>query len=89
MGDRDFVDQLGGNGLATVEILYRLPDYPSVLQSFIWQFYDEHPGFPRLKRFLNYWAVNIDAEFHTVTVTHKNLISPVELKFVEREFRLR
>ena len=50
MTDRDFSAQLAGYSLTTAEILYRLPDHPSLLQSFIWQDYDVHPRFPRLKR---------------------------------------
>ena len=47
--DRDFRAQLAGFSLTTAEILYRLPDHPSLLQSFIWQDYDVHPRFPRLQ----------------------------------------
>ena len=46
MTDRDFRAQLAGFSLTTAEILYRLPDHPSLLQSFIWQEYDVHPRFP-------------------------------------------
>ena len=46
MADRDFQAQLAGFSLTTAEILYRLPDHPSLLQSFIWQEYDVHPRFP-------------------------------------------
>ena len=31
---------LKGYGLTTAEVLYRLPDYPSVLNTFVWQDYD-------------------------------------------------
>ena len=56
MADRDFQAQLAGFSLTTAEILYRLPDHPSLLQSFIWQEYDVHPRFPapqELPRFLD------------------------------------
>ena len=49
MTDRDFRAQLAGFSLTTAEILYRLPDHPSLLQSYIWQEYDMHPRFPRLR----------------------------------------
>src|SRR4051794_18560600 len=35
--------QLKGYRLATAEILYRMPDHPSLLQTFIWQHYDLAP----------------------------------------------
>jgi uncharacterized protein Usg len=88
MIDRSFADQLRGLSLTTAEILYRLPDHPVLLQSFVWQCYDEHPRFPRLKRFLDYWVANIEADLHKVTVTHKGLASPAELRLVGSEFRL-
>jgi uncharacterized protein Usg len=37
--------QLRGYRLATAEITYRLPDHPSLLQTFVWQHYEQdgHP----------------------------------------------
>ena len=43
MTDRNFAAQLGGHSLTTTEILYCMPDHPSLLQSFVWQCYDIHP----------------------------------------------
>ena len=88
MTDRNFAAQLRGHSLTTAEILYRMPDHPSLLQSFVWQCYDVHPRFPRINRFLNYWQENIEARLHKVTVAHKGLISPAELRLVSGEFRL-
>ena len=62
--DRDFRAQLAGFSLTTAEILYRLPDHPSLLQSFIWQDYDVHPRFPRLRTFLDFWAHNLDGKLY-------------------------
>ena len=36
---------LEGFGLTTANIFYHRPDYPAVLQSFIWQRHDLHPDF--------------------------------------------
>jgi uncharacterized protein Usg len=44
----EFRKQLQGYGLTTAEILYRMPDHPSLLQSYIWQEYDIFPHFPAL-----------------------------------------
>ena len=88
MVDRNFARQLRGHSLTTAEILYRLPDHPLLLQSFVWQCYDEHPTFPRLNRFLTYWIDNIEARLHKVTVAHRGLIGPAEMRLVEGEFRL-
>ena len=43
MGERAFSDMLSGYSLTTAEILYRMPDHPALLQSFIWQDYDLFP----------------------------------------------
>ena len=51
--------ELEGFSLTTAEILYRLPDYPQLLQSYIWQDYDVAPEFPKLVDFLDYWAPSI------------------------------
>jgi uncharacterized protein Usg len=88
MPDRDFRAQLAGFSLTTAEIVYRLPDYPLLLQSFVWQEYDVHPRFPRLKHFLEFWARNLDGKLHSVKVAHKRLITPAEMRLVDGEFRL-
>ncbi|MFQ5972379.1 MAG: Usg family protein [Alphaproteobacteria bacterium] len=54
--------------LTTAEILYHMPDHPSILQSFIWQQIDRAPDFPRLNRFLDFWARNLDGTLHSVNV---------------------
>ena len=43
---QDFKRQLQGYGLTTAQILYRLPDHPSLLQTYVWQDYDLCPKFP-------------------------------------------
>jgi hypothetical protein len=40
----DFKKQLDGYGLTTAQILYRLPDHPHLLQTFVWQEYDLFPA---------------------------------------------
>jgi uncharacterized protein Usg len=88
MADRDFLAQLAGFSLTTAEILYRLPDHPSLLQSFIWQEYDVHPRFPRLKSFLDFWSTNLEGKLYRVTVAHNRLVSPAELRLIGGEYRV-
>ena len=45
---------LSGHGLTTAEILYHMPDFHALLQSFVWQEYDTAPDFPRLHGFLEF-----------------------------------
>jgi uncharacterized protein Usg len=75
--------QLGDYRLTTAEILYRLPDHPSLLQTFIWQNMDIAPEFPILHRFLSFWERNIDGKLHSVKVASAKLITPGEVRFAD------
>lgn len=86
--DEDFKAQLAGFSLTTAEIIYRLPDYPALLQSYIWQEYDVAPRFPKLKSFLDFWTAKLDGKLYKVTVAHAQLIRPAELRLVDAEFKL-
>ena len=88
MTRRDIAAQLAGYSLTTAEILYRLPDHPSLLQSYVWQDYDLHPTFPRLKEFLDFWSVNLEGSLYRIRVAHARLLSPRELRCVAGDFRL-
>ena len=39
MASQDFRKQIAGYGLTTAHILYRRPDHPWLLQSYVWQSY--------------------------------------------------
>ncbi|AGK58754.1 Usg family protein [Hyphomicrobium denitrificans 1NES1] len=80
--------QLAGFSLTTAEILYRLPDHPSLLQSYIWQEYDVAPRFPKLKSFLDFWTAKLDGKLFRVTVAHSELIRPAELRLVGTELKV-
>lgn len=54
--------------LVTAEILYRLPDYPDILQTYIWQDIDVTPDFPALHAFLNFWQRHLEGRLHSVEV---------------------
>ena len=71
--------QLKSYRLTTAEILYHLPDHPTILQSFIWQQLDMAPEFPVLRRFLDFWNRNIEGKLHSVKVAHAPLITPGQL----------
>jgi uncharacterized protein Usg len=68
--------QLRGYRLATAEITYRLPDHPSLLQTFVWQHYDLAPEFPELRRFLDFWAAHIEGCLFSVSVGRTELLTP-------------
>ena len=79
MQDPEFRRRLNGERLTTAEVLYFMPDHPSLLQSFLWQTLDVAPTFPKVHRFLNFWRREIDAVIHSVTVSASGLVSPARL----------
>ncbi len=83
MISEDFRRQVNGYGLTTAEILYRQPDYRSVLQTYVWQEYDLWPDFPNLNRFLNFWQRELEGPLHSVTIAHARLIKPAEIRHID------
>ena len=80
--------KLRGYRLMTAEILYHMPDYPAVLQTFIWQELDIAPKFPVLNKFLQFWETSIEGKLHSVRIAARGLISDAELKHTGAEFTL-
>ncbi len=76
----DFAKQLADYRLTTAEILYRLPDHPAVLQSYLWQDFDLAPQFPVLRKFLDFWEREIEGKLYQVRVASAGLIKPAEIR---------
>ncbi len=74
--------------MTTAEILYHLPDYPGLLQSYFWQEIDIVPKFPVLRGFLEFWTKNLDGKLHSVRIATADIVGPRELRHVQAEFRL-
>ena len=85
---KDFRRQMEGYGLTTAHILYRLPDHPLLLQTYVWQDYDLFPDFPTLQKFLTFWQRSLEGVLYSVTVAHSRLVVPAEIKAIDSEFRL-
>jgi uncharacterized protein Usg len=84
----NFEKQADGYGLTTAKIFYHFPDYPSLLQYFIWQNYDLFPTFPELKRFLGFWKQSLEGNVHSVVVAHARLVKPAEMRALGGLFRV-
>lgn len=69
-----------GYRLTTAEIIYRMPDHPGLLQTYVWQDLDLAPQYPVLSRFLTFWEREIEGELHSVTVGSTDLVTPAELR---------
>lgn len=84
----DFERQLRDYRLTTVGIVYRMPDYPILLQTFLWQCLDLPPEFPRVGSFLGYWEEHIKAQIHQVEVTVGGRLVPVQFTYGGHEYTL-
>ena len=80
--------QLKDYRLTTVEITYRMPDHPSILQKFIWQEFDIAPRYPVLNRFLAFWEQEIEGKLHSVVVASSRLIQPAGIRLVQAQLHL-
>jgi uncharacterized protein Usg len=74
--------------LTTAEILYHLPDHPSLLQSYIWQELDLTPDFPQLHKFLEFWERSLDGKLHSVKVASCELIRPSDWRWVKNVYSI-
>jgi uncharacterized protein Usg len=72
--DQEFVRQLYGERLVNVQVTYFFPDYPSLLQIFLWQAYDLVPDLPKVSEFLMYWEQHIEGPIHSVTCQVQDII---------------
>ena len=93
MPDPDLVRQLEGWRQTTAEILYRMPDQRSLVQTYIWQELDQWHGdprqaFPRLRRFCAWWNANLDGPILQVRIGSLPVIGAAELRSIGSEFRL-
>ena len=74
--------------LTTIEITYRLPDYHSILQEFLWQTLDRPPEYPRMYKFLDYWIKNIEAPIYSVKIASVDIIFPGEYKLIDQIYKI-
>lgn len=84
----DFLLELKGYRLTTIEIVYFLPDHPDLLQIFIWQTLDLAPNFPRLQTFLAFWRNNIEGQILSVQVVQSSSYQRDPMRLVKGEFHL-
>jgi len=72
--------RLQGWRLTTAEVLYYMPDHPSLIQSFVWQTLDLAPDYPRIQKFLDYWRREIEAVIHSVQLATGESLAPAAVK---------
>jgi uncharacterized protein Usg len=74
--------------LTTAEILYHLPDHPSLLQTYVWQNYDIAPRFPVLTRFLEFWETSLDGKLHSVKIASTKVVTPNQYRYVQHLMKM-
>ena len=74
--------------LTTAEILYHMPDHPSLLQSYVWQELDLAPKFPVLNKFLDFWEKEIDGKLHSVKIASAKLVMPAQVIYCKAELSI-
>jgi uncharacterized protein Usg len=79
---------LQGYGLTTAELIYHMPDFTHVLNSYVWQEYDLAPEYPILSKFIDFWQAEIDGPLHSVRFCHRRLLASGEWRNVVQEFTL-
>lgn len=87
MTDRE-VERLTGWRHITAEILYRMPDHRSLVQTFVWQNMDRwdadpRRSFPVLRKFCSWWNAHLDGPIVQVRVGACCVIGPSELEHME------
>jgi uncharacterized protein Usg len=50
-------------------ITYAMPDFPHIVNEFIWHMEDIAPELTRLNSFISYWQKNIEAEIRHIEVS--------------------
>ena len=54
--------------VATVQVVYYIPDHLHIVNEFMWQTQDQLPEYPRITRFLDYWDKHIDGPIKEVYI---------------------
>ena len=71
--------------VASVQVVYYIPDYMNLVDEFIWQTEDQLPEYPRITRFLDYWDKNIDGPIKEVYIyDHEE----AKVKHVDRKYKI-
>jgi len=85
---RDIELMMDDYRLTTAEILYHMPDHPTLLQTYVWQDLDLAPRYPILSRFLTFWQCNLDGALHSVRLGQKEVLIPAQLIHADAELTI-
>ena len=66
----------------TAFITYGMPDYPSLVQEFIWQA-DDWPDCRNLRKFLRFWRRELEGPLKCVRVAQSQHVSDAQFRNVQ------
>ena len=70
--------------LATVQVIYHIPDHIHILNEFSWQTKDRLPEYPRIHEFLDYSDKHIDAPIKEAYIYDHD---ESKIRHVDRRFK--
>ena len=68
--------------VATVQVVYYIPDHLHIVNEFMWQTEDQLPEYPRITRFLDYWDKNIDGPIKEVYIYDQGTSKVIDGKHI-------
>ncbi len=71
--------------VATVQVVYYIPDYVHIVNEFMWQTEDTLPEYPRITKFLDYWDKNIEGPIKEVYIYDQGTS---RVRLVDRRMKL-
>ena len=71
--------------IASVQVVYYMPDYLSLVNEFVWQTEDQIPDYPRIERFLKYWDRHIEGPIKEVYI-HDH--GEAKVRHVDRRYKI-
>ncbi len=71
--------------VATVQVVYYIPDYVHIVNEFMWQTEDTLPEYPRITKFLDYWDKNIECPIKEVYIYDQGTS---RVRLVDRRMKL-
>lgn len=84
MIDQDFEKMFNqGYSLVTVNVIYFIPDYNSLVNEFMWQTLDIQPKYPRVMKFLNFWQTEIEAVIKEIQLADSRGFQPRSFRRIE------
>ena len=70
--------------LATVQVIYHIPDHIHILNEFSWQTKDRLPEYTRIHEFLDYWDKHIDGPIKEAYIYDHD---ESKIRHVDRRFK--